>query len=107
VTLHVKRGDTVQVIAGKDKGLTGKVVHAYPKTGRVMVEGVNRVTKHTRVTQTQRGANSGGIVVQEAPIDASNVMVVCPKCSKPSRVRHRADDAGKNVRICHRCGADL
>jgi large subunit ribosomal protein L24 len=105
--LHVKKGDTVLVISGKDRGVRGKVVNAYPKVGKVMVEGVNRVTKHTKVTTTTRGGRAGGIVHQEAPIAASNVMVVCSHCDKPSRVRHRKDDEGRSVRVCHRCGGDL
>ena len=82
--MKIKKGDTVQVIAGKDKGARGKVIQAYPKTEKVLVEGVNRVKKHTRITQTQRGAQSGGIVTQEAPIHVSNVMVV-DSDGKPSR----------------------
>ncbi|WP_415830348.1 50S ribosomal protein L24, partial [Kibdelosporangium persicum] len=74
--MKVKKGDTVVVIAGKDKGAKGKVIQAYPKDNKVLVEGVNRIKKHTKITQTQRGAQSGGIVTQEAPIHVSNVMVV-------------------------------
>jgi large subunit ribosomal protein L24 len=105
--LNIKKGDTVQVISGKDAGATGKVILTMPKADRVLVEGVNRIKKHTRITTNQRGAQSGGIVTQEAPIHASNVMVVCQACHKPSRVGHRQDELGKNVRICRRCGADL
>ena len=105
--MKVKKGDTVVVIAGKDRGSKGKVIAAYPRQDKVLVEGVNRVKKHTRITQTQRGAKSGGIITQEAPIHVSNVMVVCPNCNKPSRVRHRTDETGRSVRVCHRCGGDL
>src|SRR5450756_2490752 len=77
--LHVRKGDTVQVISGKDRGLKGKVLVAFPTRNRVLVEGANRVTT------TQRGAQSGGIVTQEAPLHVSNVQVVCPSCGKPSR----------------------
>jgi large subunit ribosomal protein L24 len=107
VGLNIKKGDTVQVISGKDRGATGKVILTMPKEERVLVEGVNRIKKHTRVTTNQRGAQSGGIVTQEAPVHVSNVMIVCPSCHKPSRVGHRKDETGKNVRICRRCGADL
>jgi large subunit ribosomal protein L24 len=107
VALNIKKGDTVQVISGKDRGATGKVILTMPKEDRVLVEGVNRIKKHTRITTNQRGAQSGGIVTQEAPVHASNVMVVCPSCNKPSRVGHRKDETGRNVRICRRCGADL
>ena len=74
--MKIKKGDTVLVIAGKDKGAKGKVIQAYPAKQRVLVEGVNRIKKHTRVSQTQRGAQTGGIVTQEAAIHVSNVMVV-------------------------------
>ncbi|MDX6285491.1 MAG: large subunit ribosomal protein [Frankiales bacterium] len=107
MALNIKKGDTVQVISGKDRGATGKVILTMPKEDRVLVEGVNRIKKHTRITTNQRGAQSGGIVTQEAPVHASNVMVVCPSCNKPSRVGHRKDETGRNVRICRRCGADL
>jgi large subunit ribosomal protein L24 len=105
--LHVRKGDTVQVISGKDRGLKGKVLVAFPTRNRVLVEGANRIKKHTRVTTTQRGAQSGGIVTQEAPLHVSNVQVVCPSCGKPSRLGHRRDDDGRSVRTCRRCGSDI
>jgi large subunit ribosomal protein L24 len=76
VKMKIHKGDLVQVVAGKDKGLQGKVVKAIPETGKVIVEGVNRVKKHTKVSQTSRGSKTGGIVTVEAPIHASNVMLV-------------------------------
>ena len=110
--LFVKKGDTVQVIAGKDKGLKGKVISADPESSRVLVEGANRIKKHTKVTQSARGSQQGGIVTQEAPVHVSNVQVVCPSCGKPSRVGHRrseADGKGKthSVRVCKRCNGDI
>ena len=105
--LKVKKGDTVQVISGKDRGLKGKIIQAMPKENRVLVEGANRIKKHTKVTRTQRGAQTGGIVTQEAPIHVSNVQVVCPNCHKPSRIGHRVDDTGRKLRICRRCGGDV
>ena len=96
--MKIKKGDTVVVIAGKDKGAKGKVIQAYPERGKVLVEGVNRIKKHTRITQTQRGAQSGGIVTQEAAIDVSNVMVVGPG-NKPVRVGYGEDKDGRKVRI--------
>jgi large subunit ribosomal protein L24 len=72
----IKKGDLVQVITGKDKGLQGKVIQSIPEAGKVIVEGVNRVKKHTKVGQTQRGSKTGGIVTVEAPIQVSNVMLV-------------------------------
>jgi len=104
--MKVKKGDTVVVIAGKDKGAKGKVIQAYPERNRVLVEGVNRIKKHTRITQTQRGAQSGGIVTQEAPIHVSNVMVV-DSDGKPSRVGYRIGEDGKKVRISRRNGKDI
>ncbi|MFC4001548.1 50S ribosomal protein L24 [Prauserella oleivorans] len=104
--MKVKKGDTVLVIAGKDKGAKGKVIQAYPDRQRVLVEGVNRIKKHTRITQTQRGAQSGGIVTQEAPIHVSNVMVV-DSDGKPTRVGYRIGEDGKKVRISRRTGKDI
>ena len=104
--MKIKKGDTVVVIAGKDKGAKGKGIQAYPERDRVIVEGVNRIKKHTRITQTQRGAQSGGIVTQEAAIHVSNVMVV-DSDGKPTRVGYRKDDNGKNVRVSRRNGKDI
>ena len=110
--LFVKKGDTVQVIAGKDKGLTGKVIAADPESNRVLVEGANRIKKHTKITQSARGSQQGGIVTQEAAIHVSNVQVVCPSCGKPSRIGHRRSEPDANgkshsVRICRRCNGDI
>jgi|SRR5690242_11889371 large subunit ribosomal protein L24 len=104
--MRIKKGDTVVVIAGKDKGARGKVINAFPKLGKVIVEGVNRVKKHTRVQTTQRGAKTGGIVTQEAPIDVSNVMVVDPD-GQPTRVGYRVDENGQKIRIARTTGKDL
>jgi len=104
--MKVKKGDTVVVVAGKDKGAKGKVIQAYPETQRVLVEGVNRIKKHTRVSQTQRGAQSGGIVTQEASIHVSNVMVV-DSDGKPARVGYRTNDEGRRVRVSRRNGKDI
>jgi large subunit ribosomal protein L24 len=104
--VKIKKGDTVVVIAGKDKGAKGKVIQAYPTRDRVLVEGVNRIKKHTRVSQTQRGAQSGGIVTQEAPIHVSNVMVV-DSDGKPTRVGKKTTDDGKRVRISRRNGKEI
>jgi large subunit ribosomal protein L24 len=104
--MKIKKGDTVVVISGKDKGAKGKVIQAYPERDRVLVEGVNRIKKHTRVSQTQRGAQTGGIVTQEAPIHVSNVMVVDSE-GKPTRVGYRTNDEGKRVRVSRRNGKDI
>ena len=104
--LKVKKGDTVLVIAGKDKGARGKVIQAYPERSRVLVEGVNRIKKHTKVSTTQRGAKSGGIVTQEASIHISNVQVVDGD-NKPTRIGKRVNEEGRNVRVARRTGKDL
>ena len=100
-SMKVKKGDTVLVISGPDRGAKGRVIAAYPKEQRVLVEGVNRIKKHTRVSQTQRGAQSGGIVTQEAPIHVSNVMVV-DSDGKPTRIGFRKDEDGRSVRVGRR-----
>jgi large subunit ribosomal protein L24 len=105
--LDIKKGDTVVVRSGKDRGARGKVLLTLPKASRVLVEGVNRVKKHTKVTTTQRGAQTGGIVTQEAPVHVSNVQVVCPSCGKPTRIGHRKDEEGRSVRTCRKCGGDV
>ena len=100
---NVKRGDNVLVLAGKDNGKTGKILVSYPKENRVVVEGVNIVTKAKKPKSAQ---DKGGIIKEEAPIDASNVMVICPACGKATRVAHSVVD-GKKVRTCKKCGASL
>jgi large subunit ribosomal protein L24 len=110
--LFVKKGDTVQVIAGKDKGVKGRVIQVQAERQRVLVEGVARVKKHTKITQSTRGSQQGGIVTQESAVHVSNVQVVCPSCEKRTRIAHRrteADDSGKarSVRVCKHCDTDL
>ena len=110
--MHVKTKDTVIVISGKDKGKKGKISAAFPKLNRVTVEGVNTVTKHQKARNAMQ---PGGIIHKEMPIDASNVMLVCPKCGKAVRVSHKVtvktNDAGKQqrqmIRVCKKCGADI
>ena len=98
--LHVKRGDLVEVISGKDKGKQGKVVTAIPEAGRVIVEGVAMVKKHQKAKV--QGQESG-ILHMEAPIDASNVMRVCSKCGKPARTGIKILEDGSKVRYCKKC----
>ncbi|MBI3213901.1 MAG: 50S ribosomal protein L24 [Mycobacterium sp.] len=105
--MKVHKGDTVLVIAGKDKGAKGKVLQAFPTRNRVLVEGVNRIKKHTPVSANERGASSGGIVTQEAAIHVSNVMVV-DSDGNPTRIGYRVDEeTGKRVRISKRNGKDV
>lgn len=115
----IRKGDTVQVISGKDKGLTGTVLVVYPERDKVLVEGVNRVKRHTKVGQSARGAKTGGIVTQEAPIHVSNVMLVDSGSKRPTRVgfRKEAQDKARtdgttyqvqrNVRVAKRSGEDI
>ena len=105
-SMKVKKGDTVLVLSGKDKGAKGRVIAAYPKDQKVLVEGVGRVKKHTRISQSQRGAQQGGIVTQEARIHVSNVMVLDSE-DKPTRVGYRKDEEGRSIRVSRRTGKDL
>ena len=100
VKLHVRKGDTVYILTGKDAGKRGKVLQAIPSRRKVIVEGVNVVKKHTMPT---KALPQGGIVEKEAPIDSSNVMLVCTKCDKPTRVAKKLVD-DKYYRACKRCG---
>lgn len=104
--MKIRKGDTVQVISGPDKGAKGKVIEAYPARDKVLVEGVNRIKKHVANSAPERGAESGGIVTQEAPIHVSNVMVVDSE-GNPTRVGYRFDDNGKKIRVSKRNGKDI
>ena len=105
--MKIKKGDTVVVLAGKDRGREGKVIAAYPSRRRVLVQGVNIIRKNTKVNfQGARGAKEGGIVTQEAPIHISNVQVVDGD-NKPTRVGKRVNEEGRNVRVARRTGKDL
>jgi len=101
--MTIKTGDNVLVIAGKEKGKSGKVTAVYAATNKVLVEDVNMVTKHQKPRSQQ---DKGGIVKKSAPIDASNVQVICPVCGKATRIAH-ADVDGKKVRVCKKCNASL
>jgi large subunit ribosomal protein L24 len=104
--MKIKKGDTVVVIAGKDKGAKGKVIAAFPRRDKVLVEGVNRMKKHEKIRTTQRGSKTGGIVTQEAPIHISNVQLVDSE-GKPTRIGFRRDENGQKVRIARSTGKDL
>ncbi|EAQ00148.1 50S ribosomal protein L24 [Janibacter sp. HTCC2649] len=110
----IKKGDTVQVLTGKDKGSTGKVISVDREKNRVLVEGVNRVTRHTKAGQTARGSQTGGLVVQESPIHVSNVAVVDPEDKKPTRTKTRVETVERDgrqkatrTRVGVRSGKDL
>src|SRR5881398_158991 len=100
-SVHVRRGDTVGVIAGSERG---KVLRVLPEKGRVLVEHVNMIKKHQRPTQKLR---QGGIIEREGPLALSNVLVVCPRCDKPGRTGIKVLTDGRKVRTCRRCGESI
>ncbi len=100
VKLHVKKGDTVVVLAGKDKGKQGKIISAMPGAGKVIVEGVNKVKRHSKPSLK---VPQGGIITKEMPMHACKVQLVCPACNKPTRTGHKVVN-GKNARYCKKCG---
>lgn len=102
--LRIRRGDTVKVVSGRDKGTEGEVIRVLPKEARVVVQGVNLRKKHQRQIQAGDRTMNPGIIQFEAPIHVSNVMLVCPKCHKPTRVGVQRDENGAH-RICKQCGA--
>lgn len=102
-SLTIRKGDRVKVIAGKDKGKEGKVLRSMPEKERVVVENVHMIKKHTRPSQKN---TQGGIIEMEGTIHVSNVMLVCPNCSQPTRTSRRRDD-GVRVRVCKACGKDI
>ena len=103
MSMNVKKGDTVVVLSGKDRGKQGKVLGTVPADGKVVVEGINMVTCHVK---PRKQGETGGIVKREAAIAACKVQVVCPKCSKATRVAHKIEN-GKKTRVCKLCGAEL
>jgi large subunit ribosomal protein L24 len=102
-SLKIKKGDTAVVISGKEKGKKAKVLAVMPRDKKVVLEATNMLTKHRKPRSQTK---PGGIIKQEGPIHISNVMIVCPGCSKPSRVGYQVED-GKKVRVCKKCGAEL
>ena len=105
--MKVHKGDTVLVVSGKDKGAKGKVLQAFPTRNKVLVEGVNRIKKHTAVSRNERGAQSGGIVTQEAPIHVSNVQIVDPDTKMPARVGYKINEDGTKVRVLRPSGKEI
>lgn len=98
--LKIRKGDTVCVISGKDKGKTGKVMHTLPRTHQALVEGVNRAKKHVRPTKENP---KGGVIDLEMPIDISNLQIYCKKCSKPARVGVKIEKDAAKLRFCKKC----
>ncbi|MCB9435429.1 MAG: 50S ribosomal protein L24 [Anaerolineales bacterium] len=104
---RIRTGDTVEVIAGKDKGVRGQVIRVIPKTNRVVVERVNVLKKHQGAQQAGRNQIQPGIIEFEGPIDLSNVMLVCTQCDEAVRVGFRVSEEGQKVRVCRTCGKDI
>ena len=104
IKMNIKKDDVVVVLSGKDKGKQGKVIATLPKSGKVVVEKINMVSRHTKPRQQ---GQEGGIIPKEAPMYASKVMRVCPKCGKATRPAHKVLADGKKVRICKKCGAEI
>lgn len=102
--IHVKKDDKVVVISGKDAGAQGQVLKTDPKSGRVVVSGVNMIKKHQKMVSQNKPS---GIIEKEGSIDASNVMLVCPKCGKATRVGMRVAEDGAKYRVCKKCQADI
>jgi large subunit ribosomal protein L24 len=102
--VHVKKGDLVRVLTGKDRGKRGKVLSVAPDKGRVLVDGVNILKRHTKATQK---APQGGIIERPGALAASNVMLVCPNCDEPTRVGRERDAQGRGRRVCKRCGKPI
>lgn len=98
--LHVKKGDTVQILSGKDKGKQGKIISAQPDKAKVVVEGINKVKRHSKPSMK---VPQGGIISKEMPLHVCKVQLVCPACNKPTRIAHKLQ-AGKNARVCKKCG---
>ena len=102
--MSIKKDDLVVVLSGKDKGKQGKVLEVHPGEGKVVVEKINMVSRHTK---PRRQGDQGGILQKEAPMWACKVQRVCPKCGKPTRPAHKVLEGGKKVRICKKCGAEI
>lgn len=102
--VHVKTGDTVVVLSGKDKGKKGQVMAVSPKEGKVIVEKVNMVSKHVK---PKKMGEPGGIIKAEGAMYASKVQIICPRCKKPTRVGHKVNEDGSKDRICRKCGETL
>lgn len=101
--MKLKNKDKVIILAGKDKGKTGEIREIIPSKNKVIVTGINMISKHTKPTQNDKG----GIKQKEAPIDASNVAVICPKCGKKTSPKHKVEESGLVSRVCSKCGATL
>ena len=106
MALKIRKGDQVAVIAGKDLGAQGRVLEVLPARRKVIIEGVNRVTRHEKVRMNRKGGQEGGIAHKEGPVDISNVALVCPT-DGPTRAGYRMEEGGTKVRVCRKCGTEL
>jgi len=104
---RIKRGDTVEVITGDERGARGVVQRVYPLKDRVVIQGINVIKKHQRPVQAGRGQVRAGIIEFEAPVNLSNVMLVCPACDERTRVAYSPREDGSKVRVCKQCGTDI
>ena len=105
--MKIKKGDNVKVMSGKNRGHEGKILAVDPRKGRIIVEGANMVTKHMKLRAAKgRSGQEGGLIRQEAPIDASNVQVICASCG-PTRVGYNLTEDGAKIRVCRKCGGEL
>jgi large subunit ribosomal protein L24 len=102
--LKIKKGDRVQVLTGKDRGKTGQVTRALPESGKLIVDGINVAKKHQKAT---KATMQGGIIDKDMPIPVANVALVCPSCSKRTRVGYKIDGDGTKVRVCKKCGGEM
>ena len=102
--VHVKTGDTVVVLSGKERGKRGKIIAVSPKEGKVIIEGVNMVSKHVK---PKKMGEAGGIIKAEGAMYASKVQLICPSCDKATRIAHKISEDGKKQRICKKCGKTL
>jgi large subunit ribosomal protein L24 len=102
--MKIRKGDRVRVLTGKDRGREGEVTFAYPAKGRVIVDGLNVAKRHQKPTQSTQ---QGGIIDKEMPMRVDNVAIICPSCSKTTRIGYRFDTDGTKVRVCKKCGGDL
>jgi len=98
---HIKKNDLIMVTQGREKGKSGRVLKVLPEKEKLLIEKINLIKRHTRPHGQQR---RGGILEKESPLHLSNVMLLCEKCNKPVRIRHRSVEGGKKVRVCHKCG---
>lgn len=97
--MNIKKGDNVKMLSGKDRGKTGKILHVFPRTNKIVVEGLNKIKRHQRA---KKQGQKGQIIEKERAVSISNVQLVCPKCGKPARVGHRKE-GDKKVRVCKKC----